>query len=122
MGRVSPRRAQDTNNPTITPTSSGGLLSEPVVVLPDIRRNPHHQAGERVIERGDMVVLDFGGLKRGYGSDTSRTVHVGEPTDEERTVHDLVRTAQEAGFRAVRPGAACQDVDRAARAVIEQHP
>ncbi|GGX23806.1 dipeptidase [Streptomyces malachitofuscus] len=80
--------------------------------------NPHHEIGDRVIERGDMVVLDFGGLKDGYGSDTSRTVHVGEPTDEERRVHDLVRQAQEAGFRAVRPGAACQDVDRAARAVI----
>ncbi|MFC8422247.1 aminopeptidase P family protein [Streptomyces sp. NPDC057236] len=80
--------------------------------------NPHHEIGDRVIGRGDMVVLDFGGLKDGYGSDTSRTVHVGEPTDEERRVHDLVREAQEAGFRAVRPGAACQDVDRAARAVI----
>ncbi|MGW4022164.1 aminopeptidase P family protein [Streptomyces sp. NPDC005009] len=80
--------------------------------------NPHHEIGDRVIERGDMVVLDFGGLKDGYGSDTSRTVHVGEPTDEERRVHDLVREAQEAGFRAVRPGAACQDVDRAARTVI----
>ncbi|OKK13689.1 aminopeptidase P family protein [Streptomyces sp. CB02400] len=80
--------------------------------------NPHHEIGDRVIERGDMVVLDFGGLKDGYGSDTSRTVHVGEPTDEERRVHDLVREAQEAGFRAVRPGAACQDVDRAARAVV----
>lgn len=81
--------------------------------------NPHHEVGDRVIERGDMVVLDFGGLRDGYGSDTSRTVHVGEPTDEERRVHDLVREAQEAGFRAVRPGAACQEVDRAARAVIE---
>ncbi|MFC7840737.1 aminopeptidase P family protein [Streptomyces sp. NPDC057382] len=80
--------------------------------------NPHHEAGARTIERGDMVVLDFGGLRDGYGSDTSRTVHVGEPTDEERRVHDVVRAAQEAGFRAVRPGAACQDVDRAARAVI----
>ncbi|MET8892700.1 aminopeptidase P family protein [Streptomyces albogriseolus] len=80
--------------------------------------NPHHEAGDRRIERSDMVVLDFGGLKDGYGSDTSRTVHVGEPTEEERRVHDLVREAQEAGFRAVRPGAACQDVDRAARAVI----
>ncbi|MEU6470353.1 aminopeptidase P family protein [Streptomyces massasporeus] len=80
--------------------------------------NPHHEAGERVITRGDMVVLDFGGLRDGYGSDTSRTVHVGVPTDEERRVHDIVREAQEAGFRAVRPGAACQDVDRAAREVI----
>ncbi|MFG3148009.1 aminopeptidase P family protein [Streptomyces sp. NPDC048243] len=82
--------------------------------------DPHHEADERVIEHGDMVVLDFGGLKDGYGSDTSRTVHVGEPDDEERAVHDIVRAAQEAGVRAVRPGAACQDIDRAARAVIEE--
>lgn len=81
--------------------------------------NPHHEAGERVIEDGDMVVLDFGGLLHGYGSDTSRTVHVGEPTEEERRVHDIVREAQAAGCAAVRPGAACQDVDRAARAVID---
>ncbi|WP_446038538.1 aminopeptidase P family protein [Streptomyces sp. SID1121] len=81
--------------------------------------NPHHEAGTRVIERGDMVVLDFGGLKHGYGSDTTRTVHVGEPTAEERAVHDLVREAQQAGFEAVRPGVACQEVDRAARAVID---
>ena len=38
-----------------------------------------------------MVVLDFGGLKDGYGSDTTRTVHVGEPTDEEREVFEIVR-------------------------------
>lgn len=82
--------------------------------------DPHHEAGDRTIERGDMVVLDFGGLMHGYGSDTSRTVHVGEPTAEEQRVHDVVREAQEAGFRAVRPGAACQDIDRAARAVITE--
>ena len=80
--------------------------------------NPHHEAGDRVIARGYTVVLDFGGLRDGYGSDTSRTVHVGVPTEEELRVHDIVREAQEAGFRAVRPGAACQDVDRAAREVI----
>ncbi|MET9071581.1 aminopeptidase P family protein [Streptomyces sp. NPDC004232] len=80
--------------------------------------NPHHEVGDRVIQDGDMVVLDFGGLKDGYGSDTTRTVHVGEPTEEERRVHDIVRAAQEAGFAAVRPGVACQEVDRAARAVI----
>ena len=66
--------------------------------------NPHHEMSERVIEEGDMVVLDFGGLKDGYGSDTTRTVHVGEPTADEREVHDIVRAAQQAGFEAVRPG------------------
>ncbi|WP_171165065.1 aminopeptidase P family protein [Streptomyces sp. I05A-00742] len=83
--------------------------------------NPHHDAGERVIEDGDMVVMDFGGLMGGYGSDTTRTVHVGPPSTEERKVHDLVREAQQAAFEAVRPGAACQDVDRAARQVIARN-
>ncbi|MEU6032793.1 aminopeptidase P family protein [Streptomyces tauricus] len=80
--------------------------------------NPHHEAGSRVIGHGDTVVLDFGGLKHGYGSDTSRTVHVGEPSAEEQRVHDIVRAAQQAAFEAVRPGIACQDVDRVARAHI----
>jgi Xaa-Pro aminopeptidase len=83
--------------------------------------DPHHEAGDRAIVDGDMVVLDFGGLMHGYGSDTSRTVHVGEAlTDEEHDVHEVVRAAQQAGVEAVRPGATCQDVDRAARAVITE--
>jgi D-alanyl-D-alanine dipeptidase len=80
--------------------------------------NPHHEIGGRVIEEGDMVVLDFGGLKDGYGSDTTRSVHVGGATDEERKVHEVVERAQQAGFEAVRPGVACQEIDRAARKVI----
>jgi Xaa-Pro aminopeptidase len=80
--------------------------------------NPHHEMSERVIEQGDMIVLDFGGIKDGYGSDTTRTVHVGEPSDEEREVYEIVRRAQQAGFDAVRPGVECQEIDRAARRVI----
>jgi Xaa-Pro aminopeptidase len=82
--------------------------------------NPHHEAGDRVIETGDCVVLDFGGLMGGYGSDTSRTVSVGEPAALTREVHEVVRRAQQAGVDAVRLGSTCQDVDRAARAVIEE--
>jgi Xaa-Pro aminopeptidase len=80
--------------------------------------NPHHEAGDRVIEPGDAVVLDFGGLRYGYGSDTTRTVCVGEPTAEVREVHEIVRQAQQAGVDAVRPGVSCQEIDRAARKVI----
>ncbi|MFI2101904.1 M24 family metallopeptidase [Isoptericola sp. NPDC019693] len=80
--------------------------------------DPHHEAGDRIIREGDMVVMDFGGLADGYGSDTTRTVHVGALTDREQEVHDVVRAAQQAGVDAVRPGASCQDVDRASRAVI----
>jgi Xaa-Pro aminopeptidase len=80
--------------------------------------NPHHEAGDRVIEPGDAVVLDFGGLRFGYGSDTTRTVCVGEPTTEIREVHQIVRQAQQAGVDAVGPGVSCQEIDRAARKVI----
>lgn len=80
--------------------------------------NPHHEAGNRTIEVGDAVVLDFGGLMHGYGSDTSRTVCVGEPPTLVREVHEVVRIAQQAGVEAVRPGVACQEIDRAARTVI----
>jgi Xaa-Pro aminopeptidase len=80
--------------------------------------NPHHEAGDRRIQHGDTVVLDFGGLMYGYGSDTTRTVTVGEPTQEVREVHDVVRSAQQAAFEAVRPGVPCQEIDRVARTVI----
>jgi len=80
--------------------------------------SPHHEPGERVIAGGDVVVMDFGGPLDGYFSDTSRTVVVGEPTDEQRRVHDAVRRAQAAGRAAVRPGIEIQEVDRAARAVL----
>ncbi|MEV4558279.1 aminopeptidase P family protein [Kitasatospora sp. NPDC049285] len=83
--------------------------------------NPHHEAGDRVIQPGDTVVLDFGGLKHGYGSDTTRTVYVGtEPPAEVLAVHDLVRRAQQAAFDAVAPGLTCQDIDRVARDVITE--
>ncbi|MFJ3790394.1 M24 family metallopeptidase [Kitasatospora sp. NPDC090091] len=83
--------------------------------------NPHHEAGDRVIEPGDTVVLDFGGLKDGYGSDTTRTVHVGaDVPDEVRKVHGIVRRAQQTAFEAVRPGVSCQEIDRIARRVITE--
>jgi Xaa-Pro aminopeptidase len=67
-----------------------------------------------------VVVLDFGGKAQGYCSDITRTVFVGEPDEERRRVYEVVRSAQQAAFEAVRPGVAAQDVDRAARAVIEE--
>lgn len=81
--------------------------------------SPHHHTGERVIEAGDSVVLDFGGTRAWYCSDITRTVVVGEPDAELVRVHDLVRRAQEAGYAAAREGARARDVDAAARAVID---
>lgn len=81
--------------------------------------SPHHQTGDRTIGAGDTVVLDFGGTRAGYGSDITRTVHVGDrPSDLVVRVHDAVRRAQEAGYLAARAGATATSVDTAARAVI----
>jgi Xaa-Pro aminopeptidase len=81
--------------------------------------SPHHQTGERKIRKGDTVVLDFGGTRAGYGSDITRTVHVGgRPNEEVVRVHDVVRRAQAAGYDAARAGATAESVDAAARAVI----
>jgi Xaa-Pro aminopeptidase len=80
--------------------------------------DPHHSAGDRVISVGDAVVLDFGGLMDGYGSDTTRTVSVGPPSSALKEVHGIVLRAQQAAFEAVRPGVSCQEIDRVARAVI----
>jgi Xaa-Pro aminopeptidase len=86
--------------------------------------SPHHDAGERAIEPGDAVVLDIGGSRAGYVSDTTRTIFVAgegglEPEPEFRRVYDLVREAQEAGTAAVMPGLEAQAVDAAARAIID---
>ncbi len=79
---------------------------------------PHYSGDKRVIEKNDVIILDLGGRHNGYCSDTTRTLFVGTPTDEQKKVYEIVRKAQAAGEAAVKPGATGQDVDRAARKVI----
>jgi len=81
--------------------------------------SPHHEPGPRTIRSGDAVVLDFGGRVGGYCSDISRTVCIDRLPERFTEVYEVVREAQEAAFQAVRPGALPEDVDRAARDVIE---
>ncbi|MFF4588272.1 M24 family metallopeptidase [Streptomyces sp. NPDC001388] len=80
--------------------------------------NPHHRPGDRTVEPGDTVVLDFGGRMDGYASAVTRTVHAGPPPDEVRRLHEIVRAAQQAAVEAVRPGVPCAEIDRVARAVL----
>ena len=81
--------------------------------------SPHHEPTGRTILPRDVVVMDFGGELGGYFSDTTRTVVVGEPPDGFDRVYATVQRAQEAACDAVRPGVTCQDIDRAARAIID---
>ena len=81
--------------------------------------SPHHEVSDRVLEPGDVVVVDIGGpVPEGYHSDSTRTYVVGEPADEVREVYAVLQRAQEAGVAAAVPGASAESVDEAARAVI----
>ena len=80
--------------------------------------SPHHQTSDRVIEVGDAVIFDWGGTLEGYYSDVTRTLHVGEPSEEFRRVYDIVYQANQAALDAVRPGLPCEALDEAARDLI----
>jgi Xaa-Pro aminopeptidase len=81
--------------------------------------SPHHEPGERLIARGDALVLDIGGTRDGYCSDTTRTAFVGEPPAEFAKLHAVLREAQAAACDAVAPGVAARDIDRTARRIID---
>jgi Xaa-Pro aminopeptidase len=81
---------------------------------------PHHRAGDRQLQRGDLVVIDFGGVLNGYAVDMSRTVAVGAIGARERQVLDAVAAAHAAALRRAGSGVAPEDVDLAAREVLQR--
>jgi Xaa-Pro aminopeptidase len=80
---------------------------------------PHGRAGDRVIEAGELVVIDTGCRAGGYVSDYTRTLATGELEAEMRDAYDVVLAAQQAGLDAIRAGVTGVDADAAARDVIE---
>ncbi|SFS70379.1 M24 family metallopeptidase [Saccharopolyspora flava] len=82
--------------------------------------SPHHSVSDRVIERGDVVVIDIGGpIASGYNSDCTRTYAVGEPAGADvRETYAVLQAAQRAAVDAVRPGATAESIDAAAREPI----
>ena len=95
-----------------------GLAFDPIVVSGPNTSLPHGVAGERVIQAGDFVTMDFGASYQGYCSDMTRTVAVGYATDEMKQVYDIVLKAQKAAIAATKAGIPGQSVDAVARKVI----
>ncbi len=79
---------------------------------------PHGSRNPRLSGVNDVLMADGGCAVQGFDADVTRTIVVGTPTDKQRRVWDIVKRAQIAALKAARPGAECQDVDRAARKVI----
>ena len=79
---------------------------------------PHGMAGDRPVQSGDFITMDFGAVVEGYFADITRTVAVGPPTEEMERIYHLVRKAKDTAAGAIKPGIPCAEVDAAARAVI----
>jgi Xaa-Pro aminopeptidase len=81
--------------------------------------SPHHEVSDRVIEDGDVVVVDIGGtMPSGYCSDCTRTYAVGHAPDEFLAYYEVLKRAQDEATLSVRPGVTAESVDRTAREII----
>ena len=94
------------------------LSFETIAVSGPNTSKPHGVPGDRKVQRGDFITLDFGAVYRGLHSDMTRTFCVGEPTEEMCRVYDIVLQAQLAGINAVREGISASELDGVARKVI----
>ena len=80
---------------------------------------PHHHAGNTPLKNGDAIVIDIGATHRGYKSDITRMVHLGEPTAEFTRAYAAVLDANQRAMVTVRPGVAAEEIDHAARSVLD---
>lgn len=79
---------------------------------------PHGVATDKVIESGDFVTLDFGALYKGYISDITRTVAVGEPSEKLKEIYEVVLASQELALKEIKPGMTGIEADKIARDYI----
>jgi Xaa-Pro aminopeptidase len=101
--------------------AGGGTLSfDTIVASGPNGAQPHAEPGPKVIERGELVVFDMGAKLDGYCSDGTRTYATGDPGEEGKRVYETVLAAQQASLEAIRPGEKGEDVDAAARKVIDE--
>lgn len=97
-----------------------GVPFQPIVVAGPNAASPHSLPSDRPIRPGETVVIDCGAVVGGYASDITRTVAIGGLPEELAQVYEVVQEANAAGRARVGPGVEAQEVDRAAREVIER--
>jgi Xaa-Pro dipeptidase len=99
--------------------SEGELPFAPIVSAGPNSANPHAAPSARKLQKGDLLVVDWGATVDGYISDLTRTFAVGEVEPEFGKIAQIVLQANQAGVAAGRPGVPCANVDKAARKVID---
>ncbi len=99
--------------------SATELPFQPIVAGGPNSANPHAVPTERKLQRGDLVVIDWGAAWQDYASDLTRTFAIGELSDELRIVYETVKAANAAGRAAGQPEIEAGEIDKASRAVID---
>jgi Xaa-Pro aminopeptidase len=97
---------------------SSGTAFETIVASGVCSAYPHGGCSDREIHAGDLVVVDMGATYKFYRSDMTRTFVAGKPSEKQKKLYEIVKTAQAEAFRAVKPNAKAKDVDAAARKII----
>jgi Xaa-Pro aminopeptidase len=97
-----------------------GLAFDTIVAFGEQAAEPHHHPGDRPLQAGDFVKLDFGARVDGYCSDMTRTVVLGRASERQREVYEVVRRAQAAGLEHLAAGVPAAEVDRACRDVVAE--
>ena len=100
--------------------SETSLPFAPIVAAGPNGANPHSTPSNRMLESGDLLIIDWGARCNGYASDLTRTFGIGELSLTAKEIHHLVHLANRAGRNAGRGGVACEQVDKVARSVIEK--
>ncbi|MBQ8936004.1 MAG: aminopeptidase P family protein [Oscillospiraceae bacterium] len=93
---------------------------DPIVASGPNGSMPHAIPSDKPIRKGEFVTMDFGSIYGGYCSDMTRTVAVGQPTEEMERVYHIVAEAQLKGIAAARAGVIGREVDKAARDIITE--
>ncbi len=95
-----------------------GMAFEPIVISGPNTSMPHGVPGDRIVQAGDFITMDFGALYQGYCADMTRTVAVGYATEEMKAVYETVLKAQKAAIAATKPGVTGKEIDAVARNII----
>lgn len=95
-----------------------GFAFDTIVVSGSNSSLPHGTPGDKPLERGDFVTMDFGARLGGYNSDMTRTVGIGAVSEEQKQVYQTVLTAQQMALEAIREDISCFQIDKIARDYI----
>ena len=97
-----------------------GLAFDSIVASGPNSANPHAIPSDRVVEKGDFVLMDYGARYRDYDSDMTRTVVLGEPSEEQRALYDLVQRTHEECVRAIHAGVDGSDIHNLSVKIISE--